>query len=84
VVFNQRLTKGLYNINNIYNIDKHDMEVVKMRPEFRKVQQLGNSLVVSIPATFARQLSLSAGDYVRISLDGDKIIIEKADGREEE
>lgn len=55
-----------------------------MRPEFRKVQQLGNSLVVSIPATFARQLSLSAGGYVKISLDGDKIIIEKADGREEE
>lgn len=43
--------------------------------EFRKVQKVGDSLMVSIPASIVRRLRIEAGDNLRVDLVGDKIVV---------
>ncbi|MHA1409803.1 MAG: AbrB/MazE/SpoVT family DNA-binding domain-containing protein [Candidatus Odinarchaeia archaeon] len=43
--------------------------------EFRKVQKVGDSLMVSIPARMAERLRIEAGDSLRIDLVQDKLVV---------
>lgn len=47
----------------------------------RKLQTLGDgrSFLLIIPKNFTTELGLTKGDYVRCSVDGTRIILEKAE-----
>lgn len=49
---------------------------------YRKVFKLGGSLNVCIPAPLCRELNLYDGDYMRISLKNETVLIEKDKGPE--
>jgi len=46
--------------------------------DYKRLSKHGGSLRVSIPVQIRKSLNLRVGDYFRISLSGDKIILEKA------
>lgn len=41
----------------------------------------GNAAAVRIPAPFCSQMGVSAGDAVELSMDGRRLVIERADDR---
>ena len=45
--------------------------------EIRKVQVIGNSLMISIPDIYVKILKIKKGDNLKLSLQNKKIIIEK-------
>jgi antitoxin component of MazEF toxin-antitoxin module len=45
-----------------------------------KLQRIGSSVGVTLPAVFVRRLGVSRGDYLRMILDGDTISIRSNDG----
>lgn len=45
--------------------------------EIRKVQKIGNSLMISIPDIYVKILKFKKGDNLNLSLKNNKIIIEK-------
>lgn len=56
---------------------------MKMHYAFRKVQGIVGeySFSIVLPKSFANELGIGKGDYVKVSQDGDKIIIEKMEDR---
>ena len=49
-----------------------------MRRKTVKVFTHGDSLVMTIPAPFAEELTIGAGDFLLVSIEDHKIIAEKA------
>jgi hypothetical protein len=50
------------------------------KSEYRAVTVVGgNSLTIVLPKQFASELDLGRGDYVKLSQEGSRIILEKAD-----
>ena len=43
----------------------------------RKVRTSGTSLILDIPAGICREMKLTAGDYIKIYVENDKVEIEK-------
>jgi hypothetical protein len=56
-------------------LDKNEYEY-----EYRKIQPIvgGVSFSVILPKSYAINLGLGKGDFVKVSQDGQKIVIEKA------
>ena len=53
--------------------------VRKQKHEYRALTIVGGtSLNVVLPKQFASDLGLGRGDYVKVSIDGKRIILEKA------
>ena len=50
------------------------------QPEYRKVYDIakGLSLAICLPKQYATNLSITAGDFVRIYLESETILIRKA------
>ena len=50
------------------------------KPRYVKLQEAGgSSLLITIPKDWAYDLGLEKGDFVRIWMEGRKIIVEKAE-----
>lgn len=47
----------------------------------RKLQKIGGSVALTIPAEMARELGLSAGDEVRVRVEDGRMVVERAGGR---
>ncbi|MGH3087399.1 MAG: AbrB/MazE/SpoVT family DNA-binding domain-containing protein [Rubrobacteraceae bacterium] len=47
----------------------------------RKLQKVGGSVALTIPAEMARELGLSAGDEVRMRSDGEEMRVKRATPR---
>ena len=51
----------------------------KGKPEYRAITVVGGaSLTIVLPKNFAPGLGLGKGDYVKVSREGSRIILEKA------
>lgn len=46
-----------------------------MFAEFCKISERGGSLQVTVPKTMVTMLGLSKGDYMRVTLDGDRVVM---------
>jgi antitoxin component of MazEF toxin-antitoxin module len=49
-----------------------------MRPRVVKTFKHGDSVVMSIPAPFADDLSIGAGDFLQVTLKKDSLMVRKA------
>ena len=49
--------------------------------QYRKIQGIlgDQSFSVVLPKSYAQSLGVSKGEYVKVMLDGERIVIEKAD-----
>ena len=59
-------------------ISKHTSKSIINNAELRKVQKVGESFSITIPADYAKELSIKKGDYLTLQLtDENQIIIFK-------
>ena len=49
--------------------------------QYRKIQGIlgDHSFSVILPKAYAQSLGISKGDYVKVMLEGERVVIEKAD-----
>jgi len=51
--------------------------VVKPKPKVVKCFKHGDSIVMTIPAQFAKMLDIGPGDFLKISIKNNHLIVEK-------
>lgn len=59
---------------------KYQIENEKSDRQFRKVQSITgtNSLLIILPVAYSTKLGLMKGDYLKVNLHNNKLVMEKA------
>jgi len=50
--------------------------------EIRKAHDFGDSVGITIPSSWVKELGIKKGDYINLSKNGEKITIKKIEGQE--
>jgi hypothetical protein len=72
---------GVYNYTELNKVCEVYMMLTKENREVRKVQALQGerSLTIVLPKEFATVLGIAKGDYLKVEMNGSRLILEKAD-----